>query len=411
VVAPFLPDDEKLAAVREALPALSAGIYLNTGSVGPLPAETAAAMDEIAGYELRMGRASVDYFMSFLERLGEARGAIAAVLGADVDQVAVTTSTSAAMNSALWSVPVEPGDRIVTSRSEHPGGLGPVVAVAGRFGAEVVGVDVETPADDAAILAAFDEAIVPGTRVVAISHVLWTTGAKLPIAEIAEIAHGRGAVVAIDAAQAAGAIPVSVGDLGVDYYAVAGQKWLLGPEGSGALWCNPEIVEDALPSHLGWFNVDHIAPGGAKLKPDARRFDAVAFNKPIVTGFARSCGWLSMYVGLPWIHARGTAMARAAADRLAGIDGVEIVTPRDRMATLITFRIAGWTADEIVAELGSRAFAIVRTIPPLDAVRLSVAFFTTEDEVSRVAEVIALLAAHTPATLPPRPRLTVIGQG
>jgi L-cysteine/cystine lyase len=410
VVAPFLPDDEKLVAVREALPALSAGIYLNTGSVGPLPAETAAAMDEIAGYELRMGRASVDYFMSFLDRLGEARGAIAAVLGADVDEIAVTTSTSAAMNSALWSIPIEAGDRIVTTGSEHPGGLGPVVAVAGRFGAEVIAVDVEAQPDDKAIVAAFDEAITPDTRAVALSHVLWTTGARMPITEIAEIAHDRGALVAVDAAQAAGAIPVSVGELGVDYYAVAGQKWLLGPEGSGALWCHPDVVEDAMPSHLGWFNVEHIAPAGAKLKPDARRFDSVAFNKPIVTGFARSCGWLSMYVGLPWIHARGTAMARAAADRLAGIEGVELLTPRDRMATLITFRIPGWTADEIVAELSGRTFAIVRTIPPLDAVRLSVAFFTTDEEIDRVSEVIELLAAHTPATLPPRPRLTVIGQ-
>jgi hypothetical protein len=63
-----------------------------------------------------------------------------------------------------------------------------------------------------------------------------------------------------------------------------------------------------------------------------------------VTGLARSCGWLSMYVGLPWIHDRGRAMARAAVDRLAAIDGVEMLTPRDRMATLVTFRIRGWEA-------------------------------------------------------------------
>src|SRR4029079_1151477 len=87
VVGPFLPEDEKLAAVRGALPALGAGIYLNTGSVGPLPAETAAAMAELVDYELRVGRGSMDDWVAFLEQLAECRGAIAAVIGADVDEI------------------------------------------------------------------------------------------------------------------------------------------------------------------------------------------------------------------------------------------------------------------------------------------------------------------------------------
>jgi selenocysteine lyase/cysteine desulfurase len=104
-------------------------------------------------------------------------------------------------------------------------------------------------------------------------------------------------------------------------------------------------------------------------------------------------------------------MALAAADRLAGIDGVEMLTPRDRMATLVTFRIAGWAADEALAELNSRIFAIARTVPDLDAIRISVGFFTTVEEIERVATTVELLAAHTPATLPQRPRLAILGQG
>jgi selenocysteine lyase/cysteine desulfurase len=118
-----------------------------------------------------------------------------------------------------------------------------------------------------------------------------------------------------------------------------------------------------------------------------------------------------MYIGLPWIHERGQAMARAALDRLARIDGVEVLTPPDRMATLVTFRIAGWTPDETLAELNGRIFAIARTIPDLGAIRISVGFFTTSEEIERVATTVELLAAHTPATLPQRPRLTIISQG
>ena len=411
MVVPFLPDAEKLAAVRDALPAVSAGIYLNTGSVGPLPAETAAAMAELTDYELRLGRAHVDYFEAFLERLAEARGAVAAVIGADVDSVAISHSTSQAMNLAVWSVDLRSGDRIVTTTAEHPGALGPVMVAASRFGAEMVAVDVGDGGDDETTLQALEAAIVPGTRLVALSHVLYTTGGRLPIAKIAELAHARGALVAVDGAQAVGAIPVSVVDLGVDFYAVPGQKWLLGPEGTAALWVSPAVLERAEQSVVGWFNFERISETEVVPWPDARRFDDTNFYKPAVVGLARSCGWLSMYVGLPWIHERGQAMAALAAERLSAIAGVELLTPRDRMATLVTFRIAGWDSESILAELASRTFAIARTIPALDAVRLSVGFFTTEAEIERVAAAIELIASHTPASLPPRTRLTILGQG
>lgn len=411
MVAPFLPDDEKLAAIRNGLPALAAGIYLNTGSAGPLPAETMAAMAELEDYELRIGRSHMDYFNGFLERLEEARGSVAAVIGAEIDEVAITHSTSVTMNSAIGSVLLKPGDRIVSTRSEHAAVLGPVFAAARRTGAEPVFVDLDDVADDAAVLARFDEAIRPGTALVVFSHVLWTTGRVLPVAAIAALARERGAIVVVDGAQAVGAIPVSVSELGAHLYGLAGQKWLLGPEGVAGLWVDPAFVGRAEPSIVAWFNYETLGPDAATYWPTAKRFDGTQFHKPSVTGLARSCGWLSMYLGLPWIHERGMAMARAAAERLAGIAGVEVLTPRDRMGTLVTLRIAGWTPDEILAELSSRIFAIARTIPPIEAVRISVGFFTTDDEIERVAQVVELLAAHTPSTLPPRPRLTVLGQG
>ena len=411
MVAPFLPDDEKLAAIREALPALGAGIYLNTGSVGPLPAESAAAMAEIVEYELRIGRAATDYWDLFLERLAEARGSVAAILGADVDEIAITHSTTGAMNAAIWSMDLRPGDRIVTTQAEHPGALGPVHAAAARTGAEIAIADVGLGDDDEATLAAFDNALKPGTRLVAVSHVLFTSGARLPIERIAALAHDRGAIVAVDGAQSVGAIPVNVADLGVDFFAVPGQKWLLGPEGTGALWAARDVIPRARVSNASWFTYERIEPTVAVPHPDARRFEDSGHYRPGITGFARSCGWLSMYVGLPWIHERGQSMARAAVDRIAAIPGVEMLTPRDRMGTLVTFRIGGWDAAKALEEISGRTFAIARTIPPLDAVRLSVGFFTTADEIELVATAVELIAAHTPETLPQRPRLTVIGQG
>jgi L-cysteine/cystine lyase len=412
VVAPFPPDADRLAAVRAALPALEAGIYLNTGSVGPLPAETAAAMNEISAYELTTGRAHPDYWLDTLQRMAEARAAVAAVLVADAADVALTHSSTDGMNIGAWSIDWKAGDRAVTTRLEHPGGTGALHNLRERLGIEIAFVDVGATADPDAVLAAFDAAIDERTRLVAISHVLWATGAVLPIAGIAEIAHARGALLVVDGAQSAGAIPIELAATGADVYAVSAQKWLLGPEGMGAIAVAPGVRDRLLPSFGGYFSFETVDPAGVAVGwPDARRFESSNFHRPSIVGMARSIGWLSMFVGLDWVYARGASMARLAADRLAAVAGVELVTPRDHMATLVTFRIAGWPAEAALDELGARVFAVARTVPQLDALRISVGFFTSEAELERFIEAVALLAAHTPATLPPRRRLTILGEG
>ena len=412
MVDPSLPDPEKLAAVRTAIPSLAAGIYMNTGSVGPLPAETAAAMADMAAYERDVGRAHPDYFAEFIGRMGEARAGVAAVLGTDVAAVALTHATTDGMNAATLLPDWRAGGRAVTTAHEHAGAVGPLVAVRDRFGVDVAFVDAGDDGDDERTIAAFDAAITPDTRLVSLSHVLWTTGAVMPVRAIADIAHDRGALVVVDGAQAAGAIPFRFDDLGADLYAVSAQKWLLGPEGMGALVVDPALVDRLVPPLGGWYSFETVDGMGAAARwPDARRFEATGFHRPSVVGMARSIGWLSMFVGLDFIHRRGQAMASAAADRLAAIPGVTVLTPRDAMATLVTFTIAGWPAQAALDELGSRIFLVARTIAGLDALRLSVGFFATDDELDRVAETVELLARHTPDTLPPRRTLAVLGQG
>jgi selenocysteine lyase/cysteine desulfurase len=93
------------------------------------------------------------------------------------------------------------------------------------------------------------------------------------------------------------------------------------------------------------------------------------------------------------------------------IGGVTVLTPTHRMGTLVTFRIAGWSAQAALDELGARVFAIARTIASLDAIRISVGFFNTDEELERFAGAVELLAAHSPQTLPPRRGLTILGDG
>ena len=407
-----MSDPEKLTAVREALPALSAGICLNTGSVGPMPAETAAAMADIANYERDLGRAHPDYFLESLARMDEARAGVAAPPTIAVARGFQSHSTTDAMNAATLLPDWRAGGRVVTTAHEHEGGLGPLYALRDRNGVELTFVDAGADGDDDRTLAAFEAAITPDIRLVSISHVLWTTGAVMPVARIAEIAHDRGAIVVVDGAQAAGAIPFRFEDLGADLYALPAQKWLLGPEGMGALVAGRDAIDAFTPSLGGSYSFEHAdSVGDAAWWPNGRRFEASGYHRPSIVGMARSIGWLSMYVGLDFVHRRGTTLAAASAARLASIPGVGVLTPAHAMATLVTFRIAGWPAQTALDELGSRVFAIARTIDSLDALRISVGFFNSEDELERFAEAVALLAAHTPETLPPRRVLAILGEG
>ncbi|HEX6867399.1 MAG TPA: aminotransferase class V-fold PLP-dependent enzyme, partial [Candidatus Limnocylindrales bacterium] len=132
----MLPPDpteaERLAAVRAALPATGAGIYLNAGTNGPLPAETAAVMTQMAEYELNVGRGNLDGYVEFLQRAEEARATTAAVLTVDSDDIALTHGATGGMNIGVHGLDWGPGDRAVTTRLEHAGGLGPLYVQRAR---------------------------------------------------------------------------------------------------------------------------------------------------------------------------------------------------------------------------------------------------------------------------------------
>ncbi|HTC86135.1 MAG TPA: aminotransferase class V-fold PLP-dependent enzyme, partial [Candidatus Acidoferrum sp.] len=352
MVSPFLPDDAKVAAVREALPSTGAGVYLNAGTSGPIPRESARAMSDLAEYELTVGRASYDYYLAALERMAEVRAAVAAVLSTDVGTVALTHSTAHGMNIVSNGMEWHVGDRAVTTTLEHVGGLGPLFALRDSRGIQVEYVEIGDGSDDDRTLAGFDAAIAPGTRLVSVSHITWSTGAVLPIRAIADLAHSRGAFVLVDGAQAAGAIPLDMAALGADAYALPAQKWLLGPEGMGALWVAENALEKVRPTFAGYFSYDMLNHGAEyRPFPDARRLESGTLHQPSVLGFGRSLGWLAMYVGLEWIYERTARLTARTADALAAIPGIRLVTPRDRMASLITFRIDGWPGETVLDEL------------------------------------------------------------
>jgi L-cysteine/cystine lyase len=376
----------QLAAIRRELPATERVAYLNTGSVGPLPRPVAQAIAAENERQLLEGRASYRYYMEvyfpLLERL---RARFARLLGAAADEIALTHHTTDGLNITVWGLPWQPGDEIVTTTAEHEGGFMPVYAAARRFGLRLRVADIG-PGDDNPdqIIAALSSR----TRLVVMSHVMWKTGAVLPLAEIAAAAHRVGALVAVDGAQSVGAIPVNVRDLDVDFYAVSGQKWLCGPEGTGALYVRRDRLSELAPTFTGYFTLSAYpaadSTGYFLPASGARRYEISTVNWPVLMGLEAGLRWLDETVGYDWIFEQGRAMTERGRAMLADRPGVTVHSS-SYAARLTAFSVAGLeplAASNALSEMG----VIIRSLHDPERLRVSTAFFNNEDDLARLGD-------------------------
>ena len=341
--------------------------YLNTGTFGPLPQRT---VDLVVGWQERVlveGRSSLALWEESKEIRTDLRQALADTIGADSASLALTTSTTEGCDIVLSGLQLGPEDEVVTTDLEHPGLLGALHVSPAQM--RVARLQ-DRPVSEA--LAAIEAELSDRTRLVALSHVAWTTGAVLPVAELA----GRNFRVLVDGAQSVGAIPVDVRSLGCDFYTVSGQKWLLGPDTTGALYVRPDRVEElalTAPSYLSWEDTVALVPW-----PDARRFESVWIGPGPLAALLASIHFAEEIGAERFTRARETAEAcRVLCEAKA-----EMITEPGQ-ATIVSFRPRG-DAAELVAGLGERG-VVVRDLPGLGWVRASCGFWTSPDDLERLA--------------------------
>ena len=354
-----------LLAVRRGLPVLDRYAYLNAGTFGPLPRVTVEAMQAVERRELEDGRSSHAYFEEVMRQRDELKVAFAGLLGAPVGCIALTASTTEGCNLVLSGLGIGPGDEVVTTDSEHPGLFGGLVVSGATIRAAAIR---DRPAGEA--LAALEAELTPRTKLIALSHVSWLTGAVLPIGVLV----GRGVPVLVDGAQAAGTIPVDVGELGCDFYTVSAQKWLLGPAAMGCLYVRPdrfEALSVRSPSYLSWRLPEY------ELVDSAQRYEGGWSPAASVAGLLASFAFAVEAGEERFAHARAIA---ARCRELLAERGAEVVTEPGQ-ATLVSFRTA--ESPELVERLAA-AGVIVRDLPGTGLVRASCGFWTSEDDLERL---------------------------
>jgi L-cysteine/cystine lyase len=382
-----MPPDPQ--SVRAHLPALAAEVYLNTGGAGPLATPVVSAATRWLQDSARAGRMSMEAWARTDALMGRLRDAAAGVVGGRGTDVAILGNTTAGVNVALWGLPWRPGDEIVTTLVEHPGLSVPVAVLARRHGLTVRRLTREEAEGDLA--GAVRRACGPRTRAVALSHVSWVTGAVLDVEGAAREAARAGALTVVDGAQAAGAIAVDAAALGVDAYAFPAQKWLLGPEGLGALWMHEGARARVDLTYCGFeAGSAHTPDGGFTPEEGTRRHEVSTPPVALAAGWLAGLEWLA---GLGWaeVHA-GTARALAAGRAALGaMEGVTVLTPPGPQAGLLSFAVAGVDAEAAAAALAAGG-VIVRWVPEPRVLRASLGFFTDDADVRRLAAGVAALA-------------------
>jgi L-cysteine/cystine lyase len=356
------------AAARASFPVLERVAYLNAGTFGPL---SRATLDAIAAEQRRCGeegRSGPAYIERMRGLRASVRGEVARLVGVEPGRIALTDSTTDGCNIVLGGLALGPDDEVVTTDGEHFGLLGPLIVSPARIRVAAVG-----DATGAGAVERLLAEVTPRTRLIAVSHVSWITGHVL---DVAALKRETGLPLLVDGAQSVGAIPVDA--TLADFYTISGQKWLCGPDSTGALYvAEPEALAVARPSYFAQERHDRAA---ATFEPraGAERLDSGWLPTPSLAGLVAA-----LEERPDWAFERAAQAAARCRELL--VERHEVLTEPGH-ATLVSFRVESGAA-AVAASLSDRG-VIVRDLPGTDLVRVSCGWWTSDDDLERLVDAL-----------------------
>ena len=381
--------------LREQIPTTQRMTYLNTGWAGPSTVSVVEAISRRLEFESYNGPTSVEVLDSGEAIDLEAREAVAGLIGASADEVLLTSSTTDGINTVMTGLPWEEGDEIITCNLEHSSILLPSYQLQRLCGVKVNVLTVDPGEAHESILSKVEDAITDRTRMVFFSHIEYSTGLRIPVEGIRKLTAGRGIWMLIDGAQGAGHVSVDVGEIDCDFYAMPGQKWLLGPDGTGALYIRGSMIPLVEPVRVSgkWVtSYDHC--GG--VEPDTSNIDKFIVgtsSAPLRAGFVEGIRFVSE-VGIEAVEERATGLGVMLRERLAAMPHVEVLSPMSGpgQSGLTTFTVAGRDPEQTARQLWDTHRIVIRDVKYPSCLRASLDFFNTEEEVEIVADAVRGLA-------------------
>jgi len=326
--------------------------------------------------------------------------ALAALLNARPDEIAIVENATRAWDMAFYSLPLRPGDRILTGRSEYCSNY---IAFLPRARRDGVLIDVApNTAEGEVDAAALEGMIGPRTKLIGITHVPTSGGLVNPAGEIGRIAKKAGVPFLLDACQSVGQMPIDVEKIGCDMLSGTARKFLRGPRGIGFLYVRKDLIDRLDPPFLDDHAADWTSDETFRVREDARRFETpeCGFSAKIGLGVAVD---YAMRWDMDAVTARVRGLAQDLRDKLRARAGARIHDLGATRCGIVTFSLSGLGADRIKAELAARGINV--TVSSADSTRLdlvprgldrivraSVHYYNSEDEIEICTAAVARLA-------------------
>jgi cysteine desulfurase/selenocysteine lyase len=325
--------------------------------------------------------------------------AAATLLNCARDEIAVVENATRAWDMAFYSLPLGPGDRILTAQAEYASNYIAYLQMARKTGARVEAV----PDDESGQLSveALRSMIDEHVKLIAVTHVPTNGGLVNPAAAIGRVARGAGVPYLLDACQSVGQMPIDVEEIGCDMLSTTGRKYLRGPRGTGLLYVRRGILDRLEPPFLDLHAATWVARDRFEIRPDARRFEnwETYYAGKIGLGVAvdYALGW-----GIDAIQARVFALADHLRDRLAALPGVTVRDQGAERCGIVTFTVEGVAAEAIKEQLSAKRINVevssrdstrldMEARRLTDLVRASVHYYNTEEEVDRFCSALAIV--------------------
>jgi isopenicillin-N epimerase len=358
-------------------------LYLNAANVCPASRLVLDRhLEYLRDFQANPSFQNRDKYVAMRESL---RGKLGRMLRVSPDEIAITRNTSEGSNLIVKGVDLKPGDEVLITDHNHPSNNDSWRVRARRDGFVVKSLPVPIPAPSAEKLVAdFERAITPRTRVIAITHLTSTTGIRYPAREIAALARKRNIYVHLDGAQSFGALDVDLSEIGCDSYSASAHKWLMGPLEAGILWVREERVPEIWPSIVtaGW--TDHLK-GARKFEVFGQRDD------PRVVALEAAVDFINL-IGLPAVEARMQALATRAKVQLQEIPAVELKTnPKPGLSGgVVKFRLKNVPTKQAYDTLWERHRLAIAMTPSGDAegLRFSAQIYNLMDDVDRAVAAV-----------------------
>lgn len=384
------PDDEQFwRIVREQFPLTRDRIYFNNGTMGPSPypvvesvrkaLENIDVSGEYGGWEV-------------------ARPRLAKFVNVDESEISLTHNVTEGINVVAGGLPLKRGDEVIMTTHEHVGNALPWL---NRMRLDGIVIRTMKPAMTASEnLNRINDLISPNTRVIAIPHITCTAGHVFPVKEIAKLGHDKDLWVFFDGAHGPGTTVLDLKDIGCDFYATCGHKWMCGPKGTGFLYVRKEML-DVLQarwvggySDTGW-DLTTDPPEFKGYVPTAHRYDFATQNAALYIGLGAAIDFL-YHIGMDNIVRRGRGLANLLQDELMKLgDRVEMLTPTEEKSKgfVVGFRLRNMPFDKFGEHASKKGFRI-RLVGEghLNSIRVSTHLYNNSDEVMKFVEAVREVA-------------------